>query len=332
MDPQQRMMSMISGYWVTQIVRTVAELGIADHLADGPRTSAELADASGCQPEAMSRFLRACASQQLVVFRPDGTFETTPALAMLREGVSHSLRDIAIVHGSPGHWLPWGRLPDAVRTGEPQTTATLGVDIWGHFAANPVEFGRFINSMTELTAGLSDQIAELLDVTGVGVTVDVGGANGALLHAVLQSSADMRGVLLDLPDVTATATAEAEKAGLADRVTVVGGSFFDPIPAGDLLLLKAVLHNWDDDACVRILTNCRAALNPGGRLVVVEMLLSPMGEPGFTPLHDLNMLTVVSGRERDLDRYDSLFAAAGLRRTGVTPTHSPQCLIEAVTA
>ena len=332
MNAQQQMMSMITGYWMTQIVRTVAELGIADHLANGPRTSAELAESAGCEPEAMSRLLRACAAQQLVGVGPDGTFETTPTLGMLREGVPHSLRDIAIVHGSPGHWLPWGRLPDAVRSGVPQTKATLGVDIWDHFAANPVEHGRFINSMTELTAGLSGQIAELLDVTGVGVAVDVGGANGALLHAVLQSAPDVRGVLLDLPDVVASATVEAEKAGLADRVTVTGGSFFDPIPAGDLLLLKAVMHNWDDEACVRILKNCRAALNPGGRLVVVEMLLSPMGEPGFTPLHDLNMLTVVSGRERDLDHYDRLFAAAGLRRTRVTPTHSPQCLIETVTA
>ncbi|QUQ64186.1 methyltransferase [Kutzneria sp. CA-103260] len=332
MTPHQRMMSMITGYWVTQIVHAVAELGIADHLADGPRTSAELAELTGCDPDAMSRLLRACAAQELVGVRSDGTFETTPMLALLSEGVPHSFRDIAIVHGSPGHWLSWGRLPDAVRAGEPQTKAALGMDIWDHFADNPVEHGRFVNSMTELTAGLSEEIAGLLDVTGVGVAVDVGGANGALLHAVLRSNAEMRGLLLDLPAVTATATAEAAKAGLSDRVTVVGGSFFDPIPAGDLFLLKAVLHNWDDEACVRILSNCRAALNPGGRVVVVEMPLGPMGEPGFAPLLDLNMLAVVSGRERDLDHYDDLFAAAGLRRTRMTPTRSPQCLIEAVTA
>ncbi|MFD9961905.1 methyltransferase [Amycolatopsis sp. NPDC058986] len=330
--PEARMMSMIMAYWVTQIVHAVAALRIADHLADGSRTAAELAELTGCDQDATARLLRACVTLELAAGRPDGTFASTPLMALLREGVPHSFRDIAIVHGSPGHWLSWGQFPDAVRAGEPQTKAALGMGIWDHYAGNPTEGSRFINSMTELTAGLSEEIAKLLDTTGVGVTVDVGGANGALLHALLRSNAEMRGVVLDLPVVEATATAEAEKAGLDDRVTVVGGSFFDPIPAADLFLLKAVLHNWDDDACVRILSNCRAALNPGGRVVVVEMPLGPIGEPGFAPLLDLNMLAVVSGRERDLDHYDALFTAAGLRRTGVTPTRSPQCLIEAVTA
>jgi hypothetical protein len=248
----------------------------------------------------------------------------------LRQGVPHSLRDIAIVHGSPGHWLSWGRFPEAVRAGAPRTEAALGMDIWEHFAGNPVEGERFSNSMTELTAGLAEEVAGLLDTTGVGVAVDVGGANGSLLHAVLRTDPAMRGVVVDLPTVEATAVAEAEKAGLGDRVEVVGGSFFDPLPSGDLFLLKAVMHNWDDDSCVRILTGCRAALNPGGRVVVVEMPLGPVGEPGFAPLLDLNMLAVVAGRERDLAHYDALFAAAGLRRTGVVPTGSPQSLIEAV--
>jgi hypothetical protein len=332
MNRQARLMSMITGYWVTQIIHALAELGIADHLADGPRTSAELAAAASCDEDGMARLLRASAAQELVAVTEDGRFESTPMLAMLREGVPHSLRDIAIVHGSPGHWLSWGLLPDAVRKGTPQTQAALGKDIWQHFADNPVEGGRFANSMSELTAGLSNEIAELLDTSGVGVAVDVGGANGALLHTLLRANSELRGVVLDLPVVEASAVAEAEKAGLGDRVVVIGGSFFDPIPAGDLMLVKAVLHNWDDESCVRILANCREALNPGGRVVVVEMPLGPVGSPGFAPLLDLNMLAVVSGRERDLAHYDALFAAAGLRRTGVTPTRSPLCLIEAVTA
>ncbi|MFB9902325.1 methyltransferase [Allokutzneria oryzae] len=328
--PQARMMSMITGYWVTQIVHAVAELRIADHLADGPRTAAELAELTGSDPDAMFRLLRACASLELASGDEEGRFGTTPLLATLLEGAPHSLRDIAIVHGSPGHWLSWGKFPDAVRAGAPQTRAALGMDIWEHFVANAAEGERFSNSMTELTAGLSEEIAQLLDTTGVGVAVDVGGANGALLHALMRSDDAMRGVVVDLPSVEETAIAEAEKAGMRDRVTVIGGSFFDPIPNGDLFLLKAVMHNWDDESCVRILANCREALNPGGRVVVVEMPLGPIGEPGFAPLLDLNMLAVVPGRERDLAHYDALFAAAGLHRTKVTPTRSPQSLIEAV--
>lgn len=327
--PQARMMQMITGYWVTQIVHALADLGIADHLADDQLTAEELAALTRSDVDAMFRLLRAAASLELATY-DDGRFGATPLLTTLRAGVPGSLRDIAIVHGSPAHWLSWGRFPDAVWAGEPQTQAALGSDVWAHFAAHPAEFERFSSSMTELTDGLSREIAQLLDTTGVETAVDVGGANGALLHALLKSNVDLRGIVVDLPNVESSAVAEAEKAGLSDRCAFVGESFFEPLPLGDLFLLKAVLHNWDDDSCVEILTNCREALNPGGRVVVVEMPLGPIGEPGFAPLLDLNMLAVVPGRERDLAHYDALFAAAGLKRTNVIPTRSPQSLIEAI--
>ncbi|WP_234045719.1 acetylserotonin O-methyltransferase [Streptomyces adelaidensis] len=325
-----RMMSMITGYWVTQILRTVAELGVPDHLAERPLTAGELAERAGSDPEATFRLLRACAALELVEPDDEARFTGTPLLDTLRTGVPHSLRDIALVHGSPGHWLPWGHFPQAVRAGVPQTGAALGMDIWDHYAANPVEGERFFSSMTELTAGLSEEVARLIDTGDVSVAVDVGGANGSLLHALMRADDTLRGVVFDLPAVEETAVAEAEKAGLLGRTTVVGGSFFDSVPRGDLLLLKAVLHNWDDDSCVKILSKCREALNPGGRIVVVEMPLGPVGQPGFAPLLDLDMLAVLPGRERELTAYDALFAAAGLRRTKVTPTRSPQSLIEAV--
>ncbi|MEV6235218.1 methyltransferase [Lentzea sp. NPDC051838] len=329
MPPQARMMQMITGYWVTQIVHALADLKVADHLSDDLLTPEELAALTKSDPDAMFRLLRTAASLDLASYDGSGRFGTTPLLEMLREGVPGSLRDIAIVHGSPAHWLSWGKFPDAVRAGEPQTEAALGSDVWTHFANHPAEFETFSNSMTELTDGLSREIAQLLDLTGVETAVDIGGANGALLHALLKSNVDVRGVVVDLPSVESTAIAEAEKAGLSERCEFVGGSFFEPVPHGDLFLLKAVLHNWDDESCVKILTRCREALNPGGRVVVVEMPLGPIGEPGFAPLLDLNMLAVVPGRERDLAHYEGLFAQAGLRLTSVVPTRSPQSLIEA---
>nr|AEF32094.1 O-methyltransferase [uncultured bacterium AB1650] len=331
MPPQARMMQMITGYWITQVVHAVAELRIADHLAGNALTLEELAARTGAGADTTLRLLRACASQGLVA-HDEGRFASTPLLETLREGVPGSFRDIAIVHGSPGHWLSWGRFPDAVRTGEPQTKAALGSDIWTYFQSQPQEWERFSNSMTELTDGLSREIGALLDTTGLTTAVDVGGANGALLHPLLKANPGLRGVVFDLPTVEATAVAEAEKAGLAGRCTFTGGSFFDSVPEGDLFLLKAVLHNWADESCVQILTNCRKALRPGGRVVVVEMPLGPLGEPGFAPLLDLGMLAVNAGRERDLDQYDALFRASGLRRAEVTPTSSPQSLIHAVAA
>ncbi|MGX2998847.1 methyltransferase [Streptomyces sp. JNUCC 64] len=325
-----RMMSMITGYWRTQVVRTVAELSIADHLAAGPLTAPELAVRTGADPDGTARLLRACAALGLVTADGDRRFSRTPLLDTLRTGTPRSLRTIALVHGAPGHWLPWGLLPDAVRTGAPRAEEALGRDIWAHFLAHPEEGERFAVSMDELTAALTDEVATLLDTGEARVAVDVGGAGGALVHALLRADPALRGIVLDLPSVAPTALAAAGKAGLADRVTVIGGSFFDPLPRGDLFLLKAVLHNWDDTACADILRNCRRALEPGGRVVVVEMPLGPPGEPGFAPLLDLDMLAVLPGRERELTEYDALFEAAGLRRVRVTPTRSPQSLIEAV--
>jgi hypothetical protein len=225
MKSTAQMMSMITGYWVTQILRTAAELGVADHLAQRPLTAAELAELVGSDPEATFRFLRACAALGLATPDDELRFTSTPLLDTLRTGVPHSLRDIALVHGSPGHWLPWGHLPQAVREGKPQTEIALGMDIWDHFAANPTESDRFFSSMTELTAGLSTEVAQLIDTSDVKVAVDVGGANGSLLHALMGADDALRGVVLDLPGIEESAHAEAEKAGLRDRITVVGGSF-----------------------------------------------------------------------------------------------------------
>ncbi len=125
------------------------------------------------------------------------------------------------------------------------------------------------------------------------------------------------------------ALASAVAAGLADRVDAIGGDFFQSVPEGDLLLLKYVLHDWDDAECVTILRNCRRALRPGGRVAVVELLLGDIGSTGLAPLMDLNMMVLVSGRERTLDEYRALFAQAGLGNVRVIGTGTPMVILEA---
>jgi hypothetical protein len=127
----------------------------------------------------------------------------------------------------------------------------------------------------------------------------------------------------------ADAVAQTARLGLAERTTVVGGDFFEVVPVADLYLLKFILHDWDDDRCVTILNRCREAMLPGRQDRDHQLVLGELSNPGFGAIMDMNMLAASVGQERSLDEYDALLTAAGLRRSAVLTTNSPQTIIEA---
>jgi SAM-dependent methyltransferase len=331
-DNHQKMLSMVTGFWVSQIVRAAADLSIAEHVADGGLTAKEIADRESSEPAMTLRLLRACASLGLLTYdAEEGRFSGAPLLDTLRAGSSNSLRDLALAQTAPGHWLTWGKFPETVRKGESQAPAVLGADIFGYFAQQEEEGALFSRAMTNLSSPVIADAVTVIDTTGVGLAVDVGGAHGAFILQLMAANPHLRGLVLDLPHAVRGAVAEARKRGLEDRFSAVTGDFFTTVPAADLYVLKFILHDWHDDACIKILENCRKALNPGGRIVVVEMLLGEIGEPGMAPLMDANMLAMCpGGQERELAEFDTLFAAAGLRRTTATPVRAPYGVIEAV--
>ncbi|MEE1942882.1 methyltransferase [Streptomyces sp. TRM 70361] len=331
-DDTGRMLQMMTGYWVTQVVRTAAELRIADHLHPDGATPAEVAEAESLDPDSAFRFLRACASLGLAASADGRRFTGTPLLDTLRSDAPGSLRDLALWGGAESHWLPWGRLADAVRTGAPQTEAALGAPVFDWLAAHPGEAEVFTNAMTAMTRGLAHKLADVIDLRDARVAVDVGGAGGNLVQTLMRRHPGLTGVVLDLPHVAAEAEASAVSMGVADRFTFVGGDFFDEVPPGDVHLLKFVLHDWDDDACVRILRNCRAALRPGGRVLVMELLVDKVGTPGLEPLMDLNMMALSTGRERSLDEFGKLFERAGLTPASTASSGSRVHVLELVPA
>ncbi|MFC4465494.1 methyltransferase [Streptomyces xiangluensis] len=152
-----------------------------------------------------------------------------------------------------------------------------------------------------------------------GLRVDVGGANGDFVLALMEANPQLSGQVLDLPHTVESARGEAEKRGLSDRFSAVAGDFFAEVPSADLYLLKTIMHDWDDTQCAVILRNCRAAVNEGGRALVVEMVIGEIGKPDFATRADMAMLTMTNGMERDLDEFDALFAASGWRRSQTYP-------------
>jgi SAM-dependent methyltransferase len=294
-------------------------------------TARAFAEVENIDSSAAARFLRACLALGLV--KCDGSrFYVTELLSTLRKDNPQSLRGFALSQAAPGHWLPWGRFVDAVSTGERQTITTLGAEIFDYYGTVPAEAASFTEAMTSLTAPVAVEVARLLDTAGVQRIVDVGGAAGALLFSVLITKQHLEGVVFDLPNVVPDAQAAARAAGLSRRVEVVAGDFFDSVPEGDLHLLKYILHDWDDEACVRILSNCRRALRPGGRVAIVELLLGDVSQAPIAPLMDLNMMVMLTGRERTLDEYRGLFAAAGFGHCVVTRTDTPMVILTAPAA
>jgi hypothetical protein len=331
-DARAALLSLIQGYWKSQIVHALASLSIAECLAQRSASLATLSEKTGANPDGLRRLLRGAASLGLVRVENDDHFASTPMLEFLRDEKPLSVRATAIMLCSPGHWQPWSRFVEAVKTGEAQSIATLGRSLFDHHAANPGEAALFAKAMQASSELVQADVVRLLDAENVGTAVDVGGANGALVCALAAANPLLRGIVYDLPHAREGAVAYIARQGLVDRVTAISGDFFDSVPPADLYLIKYILHDWDDQACINLLTNCPRAMRADGRVAVVEVRLGPMGEPGFAPLLDLNMLVATGGRERATDEYGALLAASGLKLAAVKPTNSPFSIFEAVQA
>jgi hypothetical protein len=315
-----RMMGMVTGFWVTQTVRAAALYNLADHLAAGADTPEAIAEAESTDPDATRRLMRTCASLGLMASEDGHHFTGTSLLSTLQQDDPRSLRYFAISQSAPGHWLPWGRFPEAVRTGQHQVTeAHAEANIFDYFAQHLDEAAFFTESMTNLSRDAAVEIAAVLDTSDTSLALDIGGAGGDVVRAMMRVNPDLNGGVFDLPHIISAAEEAAKAEGLGERFTTVGGDFFESVPAADLYVLKYILHDWDDASCVRILRNCRASLVKGGRIAVIDHLVGEAGQPGLAPLMDMNMLGMTGGRERDIAEFDALFTAAGLRRINVTP-------------
>ncbi|MEU3616368.1 methyltransferase [Streptomyces sp. NPDC006872] len=316
----ERMMGMVTGFWVTQAVRAAALYNFADHLAAGTDTAEAIAEKEATDVDATRRLLRTCASLGLMTSDDGRHFTGTSLLSTLQYDDPHSLRHFAISQSAPGHWLPWGRFPEAVRSGRHQVTAAHGeANIFDYFAKHLDEAASFTESMSNLSRASALDIAAVLDTKGVTLALDIGGAGGDVIRAMMRANPELEGGVFDLPHIVPAAAEAAKAEGLDGRFTTVGGDFFASVPPADLYVLKYILHDWDDANCVRILENCRAQLVKGGRIAVVDHLVGEPGQPGLAPLMDMNMLDMTGGRERQIAEFDALFTAAGLHRVNVTP-------------
>jgi hypothetical protein len=324
------MFSLASGYWVSQAVGVAARFGVADQLCDGPRDCDYIARKVSAEPQALHRVLRLLASIGVFTEVRPSTFGLTPLGETLRSDVPGSVRDLAVILTAPGHWLPWGRLSESVRTGQPMTREALGMELFDWYSQNPEE-GEFFNAaMGNVSALAAGEVVRVFDVSPFRAVLDVGGAHGVLLAAVLTANPAARGILFDLPHVIATAGDAINADGLAGRCEFVSGDFFEGLPDGaDLHLLKQILHFLDDERATRLLQVCHRALSADGKLLVIEMIMPPDNRPSPAQAMDLNMMVLQPGRERTEDEFRGILRMAGFRLDRIIPTHSLFSVIEA---
>ena len=312
---RERVAGLVFGFFPAQVVQTLARLGVPDALGDGSLDLDGLAARTGAHPDALARLLRAATGLDLTTRTPDGAYALTPGGQLLRTGVPGSIGNLAQLFCGDPVWRAWGELEWSVRTGEPSFEKLTGRSAFDHMADDPTMNAIFTEAMAEGTRMAAAGIVAACDLTGVSTLADVGGGNGTLLAAFLDAHPHLRGILFDSPS-GATAIVD-------DRCEVVTGDFFVSVPTADAYVMKSVIHDWDDERSVTILSRVREAMPAHGVLFLVEPVLRDdpevLGDQRMLLMSDLNMLVCLGGRERTQEQFTDLLTAAGLRLTGVTP-------------
>lgn len=333
LPPHAQIIQMITGQWTAKIIYAAANLELADRLADGPRTADELAGPTGTHAPSLHRLMRTLASFGILTSVDDDRFDLTPLGEALKKDAPGSAHASVLTFVGPTFSGAFDQIMHSLKTGGTGFEALHGMPIFDYFKDHPDEASLFSESMVGFHGGETPAVAAAYDFSGLGTIVDVGGATGNMLSAILNRHEGPRGVLFDMEHVVADAPQFLEKNGVSDRVTIESGSFFESVPEGaDAYILSHIIHDWSEEQCLTILGNVRRAMKPDGRLLIIEFVLPEGDTPHLGKLADMIMLVIPGGQERTADEYDKLLAKAGFRMTQVVPTDSPVSIVEAVIA
>jgi hypothetical protein len=331
LPPPIQMLQFFSGFWISRCIYVVAKLGIPDFIKDRPRTAEELAAATGAHAPTLFRVLRALAPIGILTQDESNRFGITPLSETLLSDIPGSLRAFAMTELGEEHYPAWGELLHSVRTGGIAFDHAFGEPVWEFFGKHPENAQIFNDAMSGMTAQANEALHAAYDFAGIKTIVDVGGGHGGFITSILKKNPSMQGILFDAPRVIEGALDPVQASGVAERCVLMGGNFFESVPAGgDAHILKWIIHDWDDWQSTTILKNCHQALAENGKLILVEAVVPAGSEYHFSKFIDLNMLVVTGGRERTEEEYRKLYEASGFQLTRVVRTESPFSVIEGV--
>jgi len=326
---------LLLGGQIAHVVHAAAELGLADHLNDKPLDVQSLAKATATHAPSLARLLRALAAIGIVHETDDHHYTLTPLGAALQTDAPGSMRARARLHHDEMIERPWHALPHAVRSGEIAFQHVFGIDLFAYMATHPESSEKFDQAQREVSQGVNASLASCYPFGIFKWIVDVGGGIGSLLIPILERNPTLRGTVFEFPHVAVRAREQIAACGLAARCDVAEGDALAEVPPGaDAYVLKSVIHGHEDDKAVTILRNCRTAMPPHGKVILIERLLPEHIDPGDEQagasfIMDISMMVLPGGCERTERAYRDVLAKAelGLHRT--IPTAGPTWILEA---
>ena len=326
LPPSAQLMKFIVGKWVSKPIYVAAELGIADMLAEGPKSIQDLAIESKSHAPSLYRMMRALASVGVFSETEDKHFKLTPMAEYLKNG---AMRSMALLFNSDWSDKAWGYFMDSVKTGDTAFEKAHGMTLSDWLEEN-AHASEIFNEANAIKAGSSHRaIVEAYDFSDINTLTDVGGGLGVLMEEILIANSAMKGIVADIPSVIQKTREMIQARGIEDRCQAVECDFFKKIPSGsDAYLMSNILHDWSDEQCRIILTNCKHAMKNESRLLVVEIIVPAGNEPSVAKLLDLEMLVMTGGRERTEAEFNYLFESSGFRLSRIIPTKENICIIE----
>lgn len=333
MQSTVQMLEFHSGLRMAHILSVIAEIGVADQVTDGPLGVEELAERTGTNADALYRVLRAAASKGVFTELSPRTFGLTPLAATLRSDVDGSLRDVFRLQGQPCMQEAYAAIGHSVRTGEPAFEHVHGTTLFSYLTELPELSELFSRAMGNATRQIQRPVIDSYDLSGVRRLIDIGGAHGHLVAAILSRYPEMNGVVFDLPNVVPGAAEVLTEAGVADRAEMIGGDYLRAVPAqGDAYTISHVLHQVSDAQAVTVLTNIRKVMAPAGRVLVIDPVIPEGDLPHPGKFMDITMLTLTPGRDRTEPELADLFEQASLRHVETVALSAPSSVVVALAA
>lgn len=330
LPPALQIYNLVFGDVTANLVFAAARLGIADMLADGPKSCEELARLTGTDGPSLARALRTLACMGVFEETEPQTLRQSPMSEFLRSGVPGSWRNLCIAKSEPGYLRAFAEIEYSLRTGKPALEQVTGKSFFENFS-DGYYGAAFHAAMTDWSATESPAVTAAYDFSAIRNLCDVGGGHGDLLGTILEHNPDLSGTLFDAPAVIETARSSPAKQVLLSRCQFIAGNFLESVPAGpDAYIMKHILHDWDDERSQRLLANVRKAVPSSGKLLVVDAVIPPGNEYSPSKLLDMVMLVALGGLERSEQQFRDLFASAGFQLARVIPTDSPVSILEGI--